>query len=84
MKDADLVEIARQAMKKESDIGVRTLDGHKVARVLWETPLAVISRDEQGHCWRYLHVWGQAWPVIVMRPQDAEDTQKPPTGCIHE
>ena len=42
--DVDLVEIARQAMKRESDFGVQTLDGRKVASVLWKTPLAVISR----------------------------------------
>jgi hypothetical protein len=84
VKDADLVEIALQGLKKANDFGVRSLEGHKVARVLWETPMTVIFRDEQEHCWRYLQVWGQAWPVIVVGPQDPEDSQKPPTGYIHE
>lgn len=45
--------------------GGRVLHGRRVSRVIWETPKAVIFADEAGHFWRYLHAFGQAWPVIV-------------------
>jgi hypothetical protein len=43
----------------------RNLDGHRVARVVWETPSAVVFQDEVGKFWRYLHSFKLAWPVVV-------------------
>ena len=43
----------------------RTLDGHPVARVIWETDKAVVFADDHGRFWRYLHGHGKAWPVVV-------------------
>jgi hypothetical protein len=43
----------------------RTLDGHPVARVIWETDKAVVFADDQGRFWRYLFVYGKAWSVVV-------------------
>ncbi len=45
----------------------RSLDGHQVERVIWETLKAVIFEDETGRFWRYLHAYRKAWPVIVER-----------------
>jgi hypothetical protein len=43
----------------------QTLNGHQVARIIWETEKAVIFADEHGRFWRYLHAYGQAWPVVI-------------------
>ncbi len=43
----------------------RTIDGHTVRRIIWQTGRAIIFEDSDGHFWRYLHAWNQAWPVIV-------------------
>lgn len=41
----------------------RTIDGHTVESILWETERAVIFRDPQGKVWRRVHAWGMTWPV---------------------
>lgn len=43
----------------------RSLDGHQVIRVIWETDKAAIFADDHGRFWRYLFARGKAWPVIV-------------------
>ena len=47
----------------ESDI--RILDGHQVARIVWENEKAIDFTDDQGRFWRYLYAAGKSWPVVV-------------------
>jgi hypothetical protein len=41
------------------------LDGHAVARIIWETEKAVVFADDLGRVWRFLHAYGKAWPFVV-------------------
>jgi hypothetical protein len=41
------------------------IDGHPVRRIIWQTDKVVIFEDSDGHFWRYLHAFGQSWPVVV-------------------
>ncbi len=43
----------------------RTVDGHTVARIIWETEKAIVFADELGRFWRFLHAYGKAWPFII-------------------
>lgn len=54
-------DLANEFLKNKG----RILDGHQVARVIWETDHAVIFEDESGRFWRYLHKYQRAWRVIV-------------------
>ena len=41
----------------------KTIDGHQVVEVVWETDRAIVFRDENGKIWRRVHAWGMTWPV---------------------
>ena len=41
------------------------IEGHSVSRIIWKTDKAIIFEDKQGHYWRYLHNYGQCWPVVI-------------------
>ena len=41
------------------------LDGHRVARIVWQTDKATVFSDPSGRFWRYLRAYRKAWPVIV-------------------
>jgi hypothetical protein len=43
----------------------KSIDGHKVAEIVWETDKAIVFRDENGNVWRRVHSWGMTWPVEV-------------------
>jgi hypothetical protein len=43
----------------------RIVDGHIIARIIWETEKAIVFADELGRFWRFLHAYGKAWPFIV-------------------
>jgi hypothetical protein len=55
------LDIANEWMKKNQK--ARTIDGHKVVEVIWETDRAVVFKDEAGRVWRRVHSWGMTWPV---------------------
>jgi hypothetical protein len=78
-KKESFFRYAAGGSKKSSDIydrgtditdnnpaGSRSLNGHKVHRVVWSTEAAVIFQDERGRFWRHLYAYGKTWPVIVM------------------
>jgi hypothetical protein len=46
--------------------GQRTIDGHAVHRIIWQTDNAIIFEDSDGHFWRYLHSYEQCWPVVIV------------------
>lgn len=48
-----------------TDSTPRILDGHMVARIIWETEKAVIFADDLVRVWRFLHAYGKAWPFVV-------------------
>jgi hypothetical protein len=52
------------ACKTGEDLSAE-IDGRQVRRVIWETPKMVVFEDSDGHFWRYLHAFGQSWPVVV-------------------
>jgi len=56
---------ARFATCKRGEDLSAEIDGRQVRRVIWKTANMVVFEDTDGHFWRYLHAWNQAWPVIV-------------------
>ena len=48
-----------------TDSTPRKLDGHMVARIIWETEKTVIFADDLSRVWRFLHAYGKAWPFVV-------------------
>jgi len=57
--------IQRTDKTDKTPSGSRSLDGHLVSRVVWESDRAVVFADEHGRFWRYLPAYKRAWPVIV-------------------
>lgn len=47
------------------------IDGHTVQRIIWETQNAIVFEDDQGHFWRFLCAYRQAWPVILTRRKES-------------
>ena len=56
-------DIANEWLKKNRT--ARTIDGHQVIEIVWETDKAVVFRDEKGKVWRRVHTWKMTWPVEV-------------------
>jgi hypothetical protein len=67
------LDLAKKATAAKTRHDSVMIDGHQVQRVIWQTDKAVIFADEYGRFWRYLHAYGQSWPVVIMtnlRDQD--------------
>jgi hypothetical protein len=59
------LDLAKQVTATEGGDDSAKIDGHTVSRIIWETEKAIVFEDAQGHFWRYLHAYRQAWPVII-------------------
>ncbi len=58
--------------------GQRTIDGHTVSRIIWETEKALVFEDIEGHFWRYLRAYGQCWPVVISSEKAKGNHMDPP------
>jgi hypothetical protein len=64
------LDLAKHVTAMGSRKDINKINGHPVRRIIWETEKAVIYQDPEGHFWRYLQAYRQAWPVIIGGMQD--------------